>query len=100
LFFGLHDLKVKSTSKVQQKISFSGVACINPPDPPPETNLVVRYVNKTVIPFGGQVSYACQTGFFFEEDYNLPYFNLTCLPYGNFSSPLPWKKCLNPRSEY
>jgi hypothetical protein len=78
---------------------FLGVACINPPSPPAENNLVVKYVNNTVIPFGGKVSYVCADGYFFEEDYYMPYFNLTCLPDGNFSSPVPWKKCLNPQSK-
>ncbi len=76
----------------------SGVACINPPMPPPENHLVVQYSNNTVIPFGGTVTYTCEYSFFFEENYDLKNFTLTCLNDGNFTLPLTWKKCLSPSS--
>ena len=59
----------------------------------------MKYTNGSSIAFGAKVSYVCEEGYFFEENYNMPYFNLTCLSDGNFSSPLPWKRCLDPRSE-
>ncbi len=81
------------------ELIISGVACINPPIPPPETHLVVQYTNNTAISFGSNVTYLCEDGYFFEEDYNLKNYTITCLNDGNFTSPLPWKNCLNPRSK-
>jgi hypothetical protein len=60
--------------------------------------LVLQYINNTVISFGDNVTYTCENGYFFEEDYNLKNFTLTCLNDGNFTLPIPWKKCLHPRS--
>jgi hypothetical protein len=37
---------------------------------------VSKYVNGSVVPFGGKVSYVCEDGYFFEENYYMPYFNL------------------------
>ena len=76
-----------------------GVACINAPIPPEETKLQLLYEPNSVIAFGDTVSYECLPGTFFEEDYNMPNFTLTCLTDGNFSDPLPWKNCLLPSSK-
>ena len=90
------DVKIKSDF-FQFKIL--GVACINPPIPPEETKLELLYVKDTVIAFGDTVSYQCLAGTFFEIDYNMPNFTLTCQTDGNFSDPLPWKNCLLPSSK-
>ena len=74
------------------------MACIDPPVPPESANIVVQYESGTVIDFGDKVSYVCKSGYFFGEDYHMTHYNLTCLPDGNFSSPLPWKQCYDPRS--
>ena len=79
--------------------NISGVACINAPIPPEETKLQLLYEPNSVIAFGDTVSYECLPGTFFEEDYNMPNFTLTCLTDGNFSDPLPWKNCLLPSSK-
>ena len=84
---------------VEIKSDFSGVACINPPIPPEETKLELLYEKDTVIAFGDTVSYQCLPGTFFEIDYNMPNFTLTCQTDGNFSDPLPWKNCLLPSSK-
>ncbi len=93
-------LKKSSEYVVTFYLIIPGVACINPPIPPPESHLIVQYTNNTVISFGGNVTYLCEDGYFFEEDYDLKNFTITCLNDGNFTSPLPWKNCLNPRSEF
>ena len=79
---------------------FIGVACINPPIPPDEANLQLLYQPDTLIAFGDTVTYICKEGFFFEEDYDMLDFKLTCKTNGNFTEPLPWKKCLNPNSKF
>ena len=79
---------------------FLGVACINPPIPPEETKLELFYEPGTVIAFGETVTYQCSEAYFFEVDYHMPNFTLTCLTDGNFSDPLPWKNCLLPSSKY
>ncbi len=45
------------------------------------------------------MTYKCREGFFFEEDYDMQSFQLTCLTSGNFTDPEPWKRCLNPSSK-
>ncbi len=82
------------------KLIHLGVACVDPPSPPWETKLERHYEDGGVIEFGQNVTYTCKTGLFFEEDYHLPHFNLTCLPDGNFTNHLPWKYCLNPKGKY
>ena len=57
------------------------------------------YETGTVIEFGHNVTYKCKHGHFFEEDYDMQNFTLMCLPDGNFTSPVPWKQCLDPRSK-
>ena len=78
---------------------FIGVACIDPPVPPESTNLVVIYEPETVIEFGETVTYKCLPGFHFEENYFMKDFTLTCQTNGNFTDPVPWKRCLHPTSK-
>ena len=44
------------------------VACLKPPIPPASTNLRVTDWFGDPIPFGEQVRFVCQRGYFFEED--------------------------------
>jgi hypothetical protein len=73
-------------------IFLSGVACVTPPLPPDANRLVMNYTEGTIVKFGGIVNYTCQTGYFFEEDKNLPNFNLTCYRNGSIPTPTEWRK--------
>ena len=73
----------------------SGVACINPPIPDPSRNIFVHYANGTTVDFHKDVMYTCQSGYFFEKDYNMTGFNVTCLPDGTWTA-LPNERCLHP----
>ncbi len=73
-----------------------GIGCINPPQPPPETRIGLNNNSTDIVPFDGNVTYACKFGRYFEEDFYMTHFNLTCQNDGNFTSPLPWHHCLNP----
>lgn len=63
-----------------------GYACINPPPPPPSTRVRLVYEANTSVPFGANVSYVCEDGLHFEEDYAMTDFNLTCNPDGSWSA--------------
>ena len=57
------------------------VACINPPEPPSETNLEVEW-DGVPVNFTYNVSYSCSSDnlpTYFEEDEEMPQYNLTCL---------------------
>ena len=78
-----------------QSLNFSGVQCINPPDPDEGRNLEPIYTTGTTIEFEDTVTYVCKPGTFFEEDYHMTGFEITCLSDGTWS-PLPDKRCLDP----
>ena len=69
-------------------------ACLYPPDPPPESQLLSLWSGDPV-EFGANVSYVCQTEqLFFEEDRELGEFNLTCQDGGGWEEPAIWPVCL------
>ncbi len=69
--------------------------CINPTEPDADRNLEAVYTPGTTIEFGDTVTYKCKLGTFFEEDYYMTGFDITCLTDGSWS-PLPDKRCLDP----
>ena len=50
--------------------------------------------------FSEKVSYVCEPNYFFEEDFFMAKFELTCMPDGNWSEMAPWKRCETPPSTY
>ena len=50
------------------------------------------------VPFGGNVTFTCKEGFFFEEDIELESHHILCESNGSFTN-LPHKKCLSPKCE-
>ncbi|XP_059083225.1 sushi, von Willebrand factor type A, EGF and pentraxin domain-containing protein 1-like [Tigriopus californicus] len=75
------------------------VACIDPPKPLTRYNLVVDYVEGSVVDFGDSVHYRCREGFYFAEDFYLDNFTSICYSNGTWSSP-KWKDCLDPLTRY
>ena len=73
---------------------------MDPPIPERTKKLERHYEEGEIIEFGGNVTYTCTPGHFFEENYYMPHFNLTCLPDGNFTDLDSKKRCLNPKSKY
>ena len=80
-------------------LTFLGVACVNPPIPAEDKNIVVNYVNGTTVAFNDVVTYNCKSDHYFEEDYNMTGFEVTCLPGGTWT-PLPDKQCIHPDGVY
>ncbi|TRY77253.1 hypothetical protein TCAL_00122 [Tigriopus californicus] len=83
-----------------QLLGCEAVACVNPPLAPNGTRLLNNYTINDEVAFNDHVPYYCQDGYFFEQDYNLEFFNLTCHPGGNWSEPVVWPKCLHPREKF
>ena len=54
------------------------VACLKPPVPPASTNLRVTDWFYEPIPFGEQIRYVCERGYYFEEDYSQIDVSYTC----------------------
>lgn len=54
------------------------VACLRPPLPPASTNLRVTHWFGDPIPFGEDIMFVCERGYYFEEDYNQHGVNYTC----------------------
>ena len=74
------------------------VACANPPIPDPSKNIFVNYTSGTTVPFNSGVPYTCLNGYFFENDYNMTGFHVTCLPNGTWT-PLPNERCIHPNGK-
>ena len=78
------------------------VACLYPPDPPPEALLALDW-DGTPIEFGGNVSYVCANeDLYFESDKDMTEYNVTCLddPRGTWDEPKEWPVCFNCKSCY
>ena len=69
------------------------IQCINPPPAPEGTGLVSLYEGDAV-EFYDNNTYVCQDGLFFEEDRDMPEYNITCLPGGAWDEPIVWPICL------
>ena len=69
------------------------VACLDPPQPPEGTDLQLNWDGDQV-EFGGNVSYVCDSGKFFEWDRDMPEYNVTCLEGGTWDEPKEWPICL------
>ena len=54
------------------------VACLRPPLPPASTNLRVTHWFGDPVPFGEDVMFVCERGYYFEDDYSLKGVNYTC----------------------
>ncbi len=76
----------------------TGVSCINPPSYDADKHIVALYEEGTTVEFYGNVTYKCEDGFYFDEDYHLPSFEVMCKPDGSWT-PLPDKKCVDPASK-
>ena len=73
------------------------VACLHPPDPPPEALLALDWDGNPV-EFGGNVSYVCSDeDLYFESDKDMAEYNITCLddPRGTWDEPKEWPVCFN-----
>ena len=71
------------------------VACINPPLPPPESQLKLIWSGAPV-EFGQNVSYQCQEeGLYFEAERELEAVKVTCLTDGSWAEPQVWPRCIN-----
>jgi hypothetical protein len=71
---------------------------VDPPAAEADRHLRSLYENGTTVAFGDEVTYVCEEGFYFEEDFHMEGFDITCLSDGSWS-PLPDKRCLDPECE-
>ena len=70
------------------------VQCINPPLPPPETQLKLVWSGDPV-EFLHNVSYQCQEeGLYFEAEREMEAVNVTCLTDGSWAEPAVWPRCI------
>ena len=70
------------------------VQCINPPLPPPESQLKLVWSGAPV-EFGGEVSYQCrEEGLYFEAGREIQHLNVTCLTDGSWAEPAEWPRCI------
>ena len=68
--------------------------CINPPLPPPESQLKLVWSGKPV-EFSSEVSYQCEEeGLYFEAGRDIQHLNVTCLPDGTWAEPTVWPRCI------
>ena len=77
----------------------SWVACINPPTYAADAHLNPIYTKGTTVAFNDYVTYECESGFHFDEDFNMASFDLQCLPDGSWEN-LPDKRCIDPLERY
>jgi len=61
--------------------------CVNPAQPDAADNLVMNYVQHTVLPFGGEVSLTCVANTFFESDASKVEEKIECQTDGTFTPP-------------
>ena len=78
-----------------------GVSCINPPVPPADRHLVVLYEEGTTVDFFHNVTYECEEGYYFDEDFYKESFEVMCTrnPDGNWTDLPPEQHCVDPASE-
>ena len=70
------------------------VACINPPDPPPESLMVSNY-DGVPIEFFNTSSYGCASDdTYFEHDRDAEDWNITCKEDGSWELPVEWPVCI------
>ena len=70
------------------------VACINPPDPPPESGMVSNY-DGVPIEFFNTSSYSCASDdTYFEHDRDAEDWNITCKEDGSWELPVEWPVCI------
>ena len=75
--------------------------CTNPPVPTSDLHLIREYdENYPLIDFGQNVTYRCETGYYFENDKEQELFMLQCNEDGTWSQHLPWQKCVHPDELY
>ena len=71
------------------------VACINPPDAPPEANLVSNY-DGVPVEFFNTSSYSCKSDdIYFEHDRDAEEWNITCKEDGSWEEPTDWPICIS-----
>ena len=58
-------------------------------------NLESDYIDPVVVNFYSYVTYTCQEGYSFEDDYDLPYLRSMCNDDGSWT-PIEFKKCVDP----
>ena len=89
------ELKVRSLF-----ISLTATACVDPPSPGNQHNLVALYDynNHTEILFGTSVFYGCKQGYHFTDDYHRQNVSVACKAdkSGNWDVPDEWKTCVLP----
>ena len=70
------------------------VACINPPEPPAEANLVSNY-DGVPVEFFNTSSYGCKSdNTYFEHDRAAEEWNMTCKEDGSWEEPVEWPICI------
>ena len=65
----------------------AGVACIEPPMPPNNTNLERNYVGGSTVPFGTGSNYTCKDGTFFGSDFHKTHIAIECYNNGSWEAP-------------
>ena len=58
----------KSWTPTEELGTCDWVACLKPPKPPVSTHLRVTDWFGDIIPFGEQIKFVCERGYFFEDD--------------------------------
>ncbi len=73
---------------------YLGVACVDPPAPPPGSQVVIsNYTSGHWVQFGDAVNYTCADNAYFASDRHMDYFNLTCYDNGTWEDPEVWEVC-------
>ena len=72
----------------------AGVACIEPPMPPNNTNLERNYVGGSTVPFGTGSNYTCKDGTFFGSDFDKTHIAIECYRNGSWKAPGSARKLL------
>jgi hypothetical protein len=67
------------------------VKCVNPPIPPHSHLKIGGGQNQ--FNFNENVTYVCETGYYFQHDKDLETFDVLCLPGGTFAAPNSWPAC-------
>ncbi len=74
-----------------------GVSCINPPLYDSDKYITALYKVGTTIEFYSNVTYKCENGYYFEDDYHRPSFEVMCKTDGTWTE-LPDYHCVDPSS--
>lgn len=78
----------------------TGVGCANPSFPTQDQNFeFVGYLNDTVVLFDGKVGYQCLSGHYWDHDFDLSVYEVTCQEDGTWSNDMEQMFCQLPSSK-